>query len=59
MWFVIGGVVAVVGAVVAYRKAPRNSGAPGSRDAARPQHGAHAEAHGHSNLHQGNITGGF
>jgi hypothetical protein len=59
MWFVIGGVVAVVGAAAAWRRRPGNSGAPGARDAARAHHGAHADAHAHSALHQGQNLGGF
>lgn len=52
MWFVIGA-VAVVGAVVAWRKAPRNSGAPRAHDARGGQHGHHPDAHSHAALRQG------
>jgi hypothetical protein len=59
MWVIVGAVVAAVGAGLAWRRRPRNSGAPGVRGAVSPDHGGHAGAHAHSNLHQGGISGGF
>jgi hypothetical protein len=59
MWFVIGGVVAAVGALAAWRRRPGSSGTPGAHDAGRAHHGANADAHAHSALHQGQILGGF
>ncbi len=58
MWLVIAGVVAAVGAGLAWRRSHQNSGAAAAPGTHRPDHRGHGGALGHGDLHQGNI-GGF